>query len=376
MAVDLTAMNFRFSGVAATGDSQPDPNDSLGSFRASNSPYAAGTLIVGQTALHLQIYFGAADMPVGSWVTFLTGNNAGASRRVAAELGGTVAYFTDPWPALSAIGDSYRVSDETDLFNDGPTIAECGAGVVDHRGLYFFNESGERLDDLRFYLMPLNPTTIPLDIVVGDRPISTPFDNFAGISVDTDDPPLTFTGGGGSFSTTVQEFRRPRNFASTLDTPSSGVGSSFNLNNFNAVAIWVKRNVLAQTRKGDSVTWALVAEAADGQTTPGPHVSIMTISSAPAGFTPDLSTAFDRTPRTFGGARVTGTLLDLTTQLPVIGVPMEFSLVAPSPGSLATPTPADYTDDDGQAVVQYTGSEDEADVGDDVEVQTKIGGDV
>lgn len=54
---------------------------------------------------------------------------------------------------------------------------------------------------------------------------------------------------------------------------------------------------------------------------------------------------------------------------------MTFDLVSPSPGSLAVPATPEDSDDDGQAVVQYTGPEDEAEVGSNVEVRVTIGGD-
>jgi hypothetical protein len=372
MPVALELMGFHRSGASSAGASVPDPNDSLGDFRASQLPNIQSTLTAAMTELGTIVdstQVGGGLDHVGGWLVFVTGVNAGEARRVTFHDNGTgELHVEQEFSNLAASGDTYRLGRVDGLFDDGPTPAECAAGVVDHRCIVFHNTSGETLQDLRFYLTPLDPRSISFRIAASSTNIGAT--GIPPIVADTDEPDIRTTGVD-FFSSVRQEFRQPRTFTQADETPAN----SLNLTTNQEVGIWLERTAAPLTRVGVAV-WLLTAEAASGSVSgAGPWASSMLIVSAPDGFTPDFTVAFDRTPRTFGGARVTARLLDATTGVAIEAVDVEIELTA-GPGTLTLPAaPPIPTDEDGIVRGAYAAPEDPGDVGATVEITARFYGD-
>ncbi len=297
---------------------------------------------------------------LGRYVVFVTGLNAGQARRCTFHnLATGEMHFAQGFPSLGSSGDVFRVALEVDLWNDGPTGPECAAGNIDHRCLFFLQASGESLSGIRWYLKPLDPGPIDLEICIGHATKASG-DAVGSIAVDTDEPPINDPlSGAASISTRPQLFVRPQTYAEAQGVPDSVNGASaneFTLSSGSRTALWIKRKIGAGARAYRQSTWLLVMEAATGNITPGPHIVAFPIASSPVGVPTQFQRAgLDRTPRTFGGARFVAEVHEPTSDAPIEGVPVSFEILE-GPGSLSSGGPID-TGEDGFARVQYKAPE-------------------
>ena len=307
---------------------------------------------------------------VGDWMVFITGVNIMEARKIVHHNTATGEMRVEqPFPSLGSSGDTYRIGKSKFLFNDGPTVEECSAGLVDYRCIVFYNGAGEQLTDVRFWLKPLDPKNIDLDIVVASDTIGA--GALTLYAEDTETPDTKET----NFSAFNQSFKRPIDWASARGTPTGSAGGTVNIANNAEHGIWIRRTVSPLHRGGKSA-WLLVMEAASGLSSgAGPWRTAVIIMSDPVGFTADFSVAFDRTPRTFGGARVTAHLEDVTSGQPIEGVPTTIELTS-GVGSIQAPaTQPIETDADGDMQVQYLSSNDDSDAGTSVTVTAHYIGD-
>lgn len=310
----------------------------------------------------------------GRWLVFVTGLLALEAERIAFHDTSTGSlFFSDGFSSAGGlIGDTFRISGSDNLFG-GPNSVECANGVTEYRGLAFHsNDVGETLNDIRVWARPLNKGAHDFELAVGDIQKRI-LDAFPGISSDVETPDLDQTGQAAGFGARVQRFRPSRSFPLSRELPQAGL-TRFNLPNNLWMPVWLRRITPPLTQRNEGSAWLLVAEAESGNLTPGPHRSPMVIVSDPEGFTPDLRLTFDRTPRTFGGARMVAILRDLTTQTAIEQAPIDFTMIA-GPGQLTGQVSQQETDTSGQAAVQYVSPEDDSQAGATVTVEARLGGD-
>ena len=313
---------------------------------------------------------------VGDWLVFVSGTVANRMEARKIVFHNTLTgemHLEQPLPALGAIGDVYRIGKSDLLFDDGPTAGECSTGLVDHRCIAFHNLTGEQLTDVRFYLIRLDPRSTSYEIAVSDTTIGSTA--LPSILNDETDPDIKNGLGANGFSTSLQTFRRAQDFVSGRGSPSGASGAAVNLASQTEIGLWIRRTIEPLTRIGKSA-WLLVAEAASGVSSGvGPFYSATVLLTEPVGFVPEFTVTFDRTPRTFGGARVTAHIEDSVTDTPVESIPVTIELTT-GPGSLETAEAQPiYTDADGDAAAQYIGPNDEGDVGATVVVTAHYIGD-
>lgn len=331
---------------------------------------------LGAAAISALSDFGDGEGPepldhAGDYLVFITGVNAMEARKVLFHNVATgEMHLERPLPSLGSSGDIYRLGRAMELFNDGPTPLECAEGLVDHRLIVLRNTTGEQLTNVRFWLKPLNPRTIDIQIAAGDTDIGAT--GIPSIAVDTDVPDIKTTGSA-FFSNAVQAFRRPLDFASATETPHRPTASDLIMGNNVDIPIWIQRTTLPLTRQGKSA-WLLVVEAASGSISgAGPWRSACVIASEPAGFTPDFTLTFDRTPRTFGGAHLIARLRDASTGVPVEDIDIEFELLV-GPGTIESVTDPVVTDENGIARAEYIAPEDDSQAGATVTIEARFGG--
>jgi len=313
---------------------------------------------------------------VGDWLVFISGTagNRMQARKIAFHntLTGEM-HLEQPLPALGAVGDVYRIGKSDFLFDDGPTAEECSTGVIDHRCIVFHNLTTEQLTDVRFYLVPLDPRSITFEIAASDTAIGAT--DLPDTPDDLTDPAIKTGLGANGFSTNIQTFRRTQEYGAARGTPSGAAGAAVNIASQAEHGIWIRRTAAPLTRVGKSA-WLLVATAESaGVSGVGPWSSATVLVSEPVGFVSEFTVAFDRSPRTFGGARVTAHAEDAVTNTPVEDLAITFELTT-GPGTIETEDPQPvYTDGDGDAAAQYHGPDDEGDAGATVVVTAHYIGD-
>ncbi len=300
---------------------------------------------------------------VGKWVAFVTGNNAVDARQVIYHdnTTGDIGVFP-AWSSTPLVTEVFRVGWPLSIFDD-VSVLECAGGHVDHRCLFVLNSTGVSLSDIRFYLQPLDPGSTEMEVVAGNLQKGS---NPVTPSADEEDAPFTDTTGTNGFtSNTPQRFRQGRDYAEADDTPQP----SFNLNNGFNSALWLRRTIPVLAKKFDNAAWLLVAEQDTAVKTAVPIVFNLD------GFNPQLAAEFDRTPRTFGGARITATVEDADFGFPIEDEEVDIAIDS-GPGTLnSDPQPLE-TDEDGEVRAVYLSPEDDAQAGATVVIEAKMGGDL
>lgn len=303
-----------------------------------------------------------------AWVCFVTGSNALTARKIETldDSTGRVT-FAQEWGATPQAGDVYRLYTPQLLF-DVASAAECAAGVIDHRCIWWKNETGVTVADVVAYFVPLDPLSTDVDIAVSDK--SGTASEVPTIADEEDEPDLTTLGTPDFALSIPASFRHPVDRTTASESPRNGL--STNYANLQQRAMWLRRTVDALSRAGKAA-WLVILEGSTTGGDPDPIGTAFILYFEMAGFTPNLEVEFDRTPRTFGGARITGRLTDADIGVAIEGIDMDFGLIAPSPGALSTPSPLPIaTDEDGEVLIAYDGPDDEAEVGSSVQVEAKV----
>jgi hypothetical protein len=296
----------------------------------------------------------------GDWIVFVTGNNAVDARQIAFFDGSTGDVgVAEAWDSAPVATEIFRICGPQSLFDD-ITPAQCAEGHTDHRSLCIFNNTGGLITDLRVYLVPLDPNNTVLEVACGNAAGTTA--DIDTISPDTEEPNLvtdtTFS------STRPQSWRRPDDYDSAIDTPAGG----FNLNSLFHAWVWLRRIVPPLHKRSDSSAWLLVVEETSGVKSAIPLVFDVD------GFNPTFSLVSDRKPRTFGGARVTASVVDNQIGQPVEDESITIAITS-GPGTLNTdPQPLD-TDVNGEVEGIYISPEDDAQAGNSVTITATLGGD-
>ncbi len=298
----------------------------------------------------------------GSYMVFEDGTNENDIHQISTHDNSTGEMtILPPADNLALISAAYTLYTPNALF-DSVNALECANGHADHRCLYIRNETGSAMNTLRMYVEVLESSSTQLSVALSDR--NSIGSGTVPVSADELVDPDIRTIVGQSFASEIQVFRQPRDYSQALETPFG----TLNLANNTHTALWLRREISQLTRRFDSAGWVFVLEDTLG-----------TIKKVPVvwdqvGFTPDLTLTFDRIPRTFGGARLTGKLVDDDFDTPVEGIPLSFQILV-GPGSLSLPTPPFDTDEDGEFLVQYVGPEDDAQAGASLQVEVSFGGD-
>lgn len=366
MPLDGQSFAFHMSVAGVYLNPQGDPNQSLGGYRSSTRVEELESSVTTQVSDFIfRDSTQTGSSHVGKWIVFVLGTNAIDARQILYHDTGTGDIGVSPaWGTAPAVGEVYRISGALNLF-DNLSVLECVEGHIDHRCLFLYNNTGSILQDIRFYLEPLNPSGTNFEVVAGNNMKGV---NPVTASADEEDNPSTDTTGASGFTTTTpQRFRAARDYDSARAVPSTTSG--FNLNNLNSSALWLRRTTPELTKKMDNAAWLLVAEQNTGVKTAVPLVFDL------AGYTPQLAASFDRKPRTFGGARIDISVVDASYGFPIEDEEV-YVVIDTGPGTLNSAPQPLSTDADGETYAIYVGPEDEAYVGSTVTVEAKMGGDL
>jgi hypothetical protein len=367
MALTGDAFAFHFSVESGYLDPQTDPDQSLGGFRSATRVEELESAVTSVVSTFMFIdtaQIGGGLDHVGKWMVFVTGNNAVGARQILFHDNTTGEIGVAPeWGSTPQVGDDYRISEATGLFDD-VSAPECAEGHVDHRCLYLLNSTSVTLTDIRFYLEPLDHSGTNMEVTAGNRSVGT--DEVPVSADEEDDPDTDSTGAGGFTTTTPQRFRSSRDYASAIEVPSTTSG--WNLTNGSTSALWIRRTIPSLSKRFDDAAWLLVAEETGGVKTAVPIVFNLD------GYTAQVTAAFDRTPRTFGGAHITVEVIDADFEFPIEDEDV-FIAIDSGPGTLNSAAQPIDTDEDGIARAVYVSPEDDAQAGNTVVIEAKVGGD-
>jgi hypothetical protein len=361
----LNGQEFAFHMSVASGylAAQSDPNQSLGGYRSSTRVDELESTVTTQVSVFVfrdSTQTGVSH--VGKWVVFVTGNNAIDARRIIHHDTAIGDIGVSPaWGNAPLVAEVYRISGAANLFDD-VDAQECSGGHVDHRMVYLLNSTGVPLNDGRCYLLPLDPYDTNMELACGNgskgaNQVTPTFD-------EEEAPDLDTLGITGFTASKPQRFRAARDYVTAEEVPYNII----NFVNNGGYPIWIRRTIPALTKRADDAAWLLVVEQDTGVKTAVPIVFNTT------GYTPQLAASFDRTPRTFGGARIEMSVVDADFGFAIEDEEI-YAAIDTGPGTLnSAPQPLE-TDEDGEAYAVYISPEDDGQAGATVSIEVKMGGD-
>lgn len=307
----------------------------------------------------------APQLHRGKWLSMVTG--AGANNLFVAKVRdfqvvGPDGVFTldQPCPVDLAIGDTYRLSAQANLF-EAVTVDEARTGIVDYKLVYLHNALGIALTGTKWYLVPIDHGGATLEFYPGETSSSditlAPSDRF--------DPPenqwgliqhVTFDQAAGYSRVDSNATAEP---VGGLSIPSS-----------NSLPLWLRRTVPAHTRGRTDVAFVLVGVSDVTTDDPNPMLSIQpivfTIGDPPA----TLGLVVDRNTFINGGARLEATVTD-SAGAALDERPVTFTAV--SDGSIINPTADNVTDSSGKISATYHSPTNPALEGNTVVLSAKVG---
>ena len=359
-------VRFYYTVDATTGTNQPDPNDSLGGNRASNTIETVQSSPTSAMTNRFQMIDTAqigTPPTLPAWLAFCEGVNALQMREIVAFDNGTGEFtFEQPFVGLAAIGDVYRYCELGHLF-DAIDREEASGGIPTYRSIVCRNQTGVTLNDRAFFRgFDALDGGVPFDLgVSGDRETGSPATPV--IANDRVVPDLLDT----LFdSAQTAEFVRPHSAASS-QAPKIQTTTWLDLND---IYMWLKRGTPALSRISTASAELLIVSLSNAGGDPDPLTSCVPIVWESVGIVPEVIPTFDRQPRTFGGALVESVCRDDFAQIPIEDESIDHTLTV-GPGSLVVDNLA-VTDEDGILRVVYVSPENDANAGDTVTVQAKV----
>lgn len=366
MALVGSDVRFYFTIDDTLGTNQPDPNDSLGGNRAGNTiETVQSSLTVAMTNRFQFIDTTQIGSPptLPAWVAFVEGINALQMRRIIAFDNGTGEFTVEqPFVGLGGIGDFFRYCELGHLF-DAVDREEASGGIDTFRSIAVRNQTGVTINDaFYFWGFDSDDGGIPLDLgASGDIEFSaanTPVSANDRVVPDLQD--LAFDGA----STAL--FQRPHSRASSLE-PNGGHPSWIDTrDNY----LWIQRGTQALSRISEASAELLILTLSNTGGDPDPLTTCVPIVWESVGIVPEVIPAFDRKPRTFGGATVVTLCRDDFALVAIPDESIEHELTV-GPGSLVI-DPQRVTDEDGILRVVYLAPENDANAGDTVTVEARV----
>lgn len=341
-------------GGGADGGSQPDPNEWLGRFRASQTLHEfQSTITTAQTARERHLLTDSARIGDGAdvhalkWLVMQTGAAAPFASRIMAFDTATGQFKLEQrTPATVLIGNFYGVFPRENLFPD-VTIDQARNGDTRFRCLSFRNEHGVTIPNVKihFQALKLNGSEVARFHQVQDPPLQ-PFLQRSDDVTDLFDAfgqrvpegaPDNFIGSGGWISP-------PTN--AIADTTAANIANTF------SIGCWLRRVIPPEEfGRRRSVAIMIVGQSTLGGSSPDPLAGAGVFSFDILGETPVTTIETDRHIYISGGARLKGTIADSAG--PVPGKPGRFAVRAGDQGVIQTdddPT-TDFatTNEDGEA---------------------------
>lgn len=360
---------WHLTGAGSMEGAQSDPDLSLGNYPSSTTIHSLeSTVTTVQAAATRFLLIDSARSGdssgehVGKWLVMVTGSTAAEAARVTGFEGGR--YILDRELSVNAqVGDYYRLFTKHSLF-DAVSSAESAAGQIDWRIVSLKNDTGVVFDNTKFYVVILDSGNSVFNIVpqtaAGMNPSSLTLS-------DENDDPLTEYGGidGGT--------------GGWLDCPaismptknSEGVPAGIvDLADATHWGLLIRRVTPANAERRRSAAIMIVAFSSRTGEDPDPLETGLVIPFDVEGPTLAVSIQHDRNVYIGGGARVTGTLTEQSTGLPVAD--RDVTITESGAGTMYPPDDL-QTDEDGQLAGTYHAPIDPAEEGNVGTLQFQVG---
>ena len=363
--MDGNQIGFYLSTASAGTVPQPDPSASRGGYRSSTAlHHTEGTLTSNMTDKDVAVDSANSTSPseyVGAWLLFITGNLHTTAREIASFDDATGTFtFDEPFDALAASGDYYRVFVPEAVFDDLGSIV-CGAGQTDYRMVFGKNNGAATLTNRWTQVTQLAGGSVGLEIAATGRDYgeSLGHDYMSDVFTEPD------------FSTPWESNAYLGHWSLPLwqDEVYDQPPYDDNWTSAECSGLWLKRSIDPATLDDGQCVYMVTFGFDEMGGDPEPLRSSFLVVFGVDGFNAAIALEADRKPRIRGGCRVKATVTVEETGLVVEGVPVQWSL--DGDGTLYIPEDIE-TDADGEAWVVYHSPADQAKAGNTVTIEARV----
>ncbi len=320
----MPGQNLIFYGTtgpsgAAHGNSQPNPAQWLGRYRASQTLHSLQSTLTHDQATTSRHYLrdtarigDGANAHVFKWLLIQTGPASLSAARVEAFDSATGMFKLDRRTSANALtGNSYALFSRNNVWPD-VTAQQALQGDVRYRCIFFRNQHGVAITNLRFYLVPLMTGGGDFDRISSRDDIQDLSGVFLERANDTTD--ILNALGNVDRTTPNNGFESASGWVHPYDRATAFSENASLANNFGS-PIWLRRTIPTDCTRRRSVAVMLVATTDLAGSDPDPLVGACIMPYDILG-TPAGGLEIDRFVGVSGGCRLNARVFESSTGLP------------------------------------------------------------
>jgi len=384
-------IHFRGTTFTFAGDSNPDPSDWLGGFRASESVYSLeSTLTANQDATSRHIILDSSEIGSGDGVYngwWLLMRNGPAADQALMETGaccGKIIAFDSATGAFKLdrqLGAAAQTGDAYALFEPGaifPNVdpVQAFSGEARYRALALHNETGGAVNGVELFFVDLGEGDIS-DFAKNSQQSDV---NLAtGHMVDELTKPTNQWGGNLWAQPAPDSMKDSHGWQSGISSITGQAQVS--VPNGNSMSIYLERIIRPNRFSRASQAILVVANSTTGGDDPDPLMAGLILTFDIVSEVPKPSVTIDRDQYIGGGGIVISKVVGAASGSPLFEIPVHLRVRPPEGlGSITTSgepyTGYSLTDEDGIANGVYSGPTDPADAGKTTALQAIVSGGV